>query len=322
MRKKIRYVAAFMALTVLSACSDILDKGPLDKYTENEIWESAELAQAFLYPTLNTVSGYLMYNDCWTDNDVIQDKSGDSNLNKEQIDNYYDAGWNIYGQVRKCNLVIEKMEENTTFRESERKSLVAQAKALRGMIYFSRARLFGKLMIVDRVIDENEDMLFPRTATIKETYDFILKDLKDAVVDLPVSDSGEEGILTQGAIYALIAEVALQGAAYIENGQDEYYALAKEASESLFALKQYELDTDYEKLFNDFDYAMNSKEIIFAQWKHETNTTFGNTWMMELVPNVNNDKIKEGSTPALQDNFEGWISIFPSCDLVDEYEVT
>lgn len=321
MRKKIRYVAAFMALTVLSACSDILDKGPLDKYTENEIWESAELAQAFLYPTLNTVSGYLMYNDCWTDNDVIQDKSGDSNLNKEQIDNYYDAGWNIYGQVRKCNLVIEKMEENTTFRESERKSLVAQAKALRGMIYFSRARLFGKLMIVDRVIDENEDMLFPRTATIKETYDFILKDLKDAVVDLPVSDNGEEGILTQGAIYALIAEVALQGAAYIENGQDEYYALAKEASESLFALKQYELDTDYEKLFNDFDYAMNSKEIIFAQWKHETNTTFGNTWMMELVPNVNNDKIKEGSTPALQDNFEGWISIFPSCDLVDEYEV-
>ena len=71
---------------------------------------------------------YLMYNDCWTDNDVIQDMSSDSNLNKEQIDNYYDAGWNIYGQVRKCNLVIEKMEENTTFRESERKSLVAQLK--------------------------------------------------------------------------------------------------------------------------------------------------------------------------------------------------
>ena len=40
MRKKIRYVAAFMALTVLSACSDILDKGPLDKYTENEIWDT------------------------------------------------------------------------------------------------------------------------------------------------------------------------------------------------------------------------------------------------------------------------------------------
>ena len=190
------------------------------------------------------------------------------------------------------------------------------------MIYFSRARLFGKLMIVDRVLDPEEKMELPRTETIKDTYDFILKDLQDAAAELPASiKSSETGILTRGAAYALMAEVALHGAAYIESGQDEYYNIAKKASEDLFALGQYDLDTDYEKMFNEFDYALGSKEIILAQFRHENNTKFADTWMQTLVPNVNNDKLKEFANPKLNDSFEGWIGMFPSVDLVNEYEV-
>ena len=118
-----------------------------------------------------------------------------------------------------------------------------------------------------------------------------------------------------------MAEVALHGAAYIESGQDEYYNIAKKASEDLFALGEYSLDTDYEKMFNEFDYALNSKEIILAQFRHENNTTFADTWMQNLVPNVNNDKLKEFANPKLNDSFEGWIGTFPSVDLVNDYEV-
>ena len=309
-----------------TACSDILDKGPLDKFSENDVWESAELAQAFLYPSLNYATGQLVWNDKWTDNDVIQDDGDASNVNKEQIDRYHNAGWNpdgnIYGNIRKCNLMLQKMEENTTFLEQDKNYLIAQAKMQRAMIYFSRARLFGKLMIVDRVLDPEEKMELPRTETIKDTYDFILKDLQDAAAELPASiKSSETGILTQGAAYALMVEVALHGAAYIESGQDEYYNIAKKASEDLFALGQYDLDTDYEKMFNEFDYALGSKEIILAQFRHENNTKFADTWMQTLVPNVNNDKLKEFANPKLSDSFEGWIGMFPSVDLVNEYEV-
>ncbi|WP_417130569.1 RagB/SusD family nutrient uptake outer membrane protein, partial [Parabacteroides faecis] len=309
-----------------TACSDILDKGPLDKFSENDVWESAELAQAFLYPSLNYATGQLVWNDKWTDNDVIQDDGDASNVNKEQIDRYHNAGWNpdgnIYGNIRKCNLMLQKMEENTTFLEQDKNYLIAQAKMQRAMIYFSRARLFGKLMIVDRVLDPEEKMELPRTETIKDTYDFILKDLQDAAAELPASiKSSETGILTRGAAYALMAEVALHGAAYIESGQDEYYNIAKKASEDLFALGQYDLDTDYEKMFNEFDYALGSKEIILAQFRHENNTKFADTWMQTLVPNVNNDKLKEFANPKLSDSFEGWIGMFPSVDLVNEYEV-
>ena len=321
-------VALVMGCT---ACSDILDKGPLDAYTENEVWESVELAQSFLYPSLNYATGTLIWEDKWTDNDVIQDDGTASNVNKEQIDRYFDVGWNprgggsddkvgdVYENIRKCNLTLEKMAENTTFQEEDKAYLIAQAKMQRAMIYFSRARLFGKLMIVDRVLDPEEDMELPRTNTVKDTYDFILKDLQEAAPDLPVT--AETGMLTQGAAYALMAEVALHGAAYIESGQDEYYAFAKEASENLFALGQYELDTDYENLFNDFDHSQGSKEIILAQWRHENNTNFDATWMQYLVPNQSNDKKTDFATPDLNDAFEGWIAMFPSSDLVSEYEV-
>lgn len=50
---------------------------------------------------------------------------------------------------------------------------------------------------------------------------------------MPVSLSSQQGMLSRGAAYALIAEVALHGAAYIESGQNEYYATAKKASEDL-----------------------------------------------------------------------------------------
>lgn len=304
----------------LTSCSDVLDKGPLDAYSEKEVWSSPELVQSFIYPALSSGVSYLIDTDSWTDNNVINDNSGASSINKEQIDRYFDAGWNIYGTIRKCNLVLEKLSDNTTFTESDKASLIAQAKMIRAMTYYSRARLFGKLMIVDKVVDEKEDMKFPRTTTIKDTYDFIIKDLQDAAPNLPVSDESKQGILTQGAAYALLAEVALQGAAYIESGQKEYYQIAKSASESLLSLGRYSLDTDYEKLFNSYDYALNSKEIILALWRSEDNTSFSGTWMQSLVPNINNDKMKKMAGPTLNDSFEGWPTMFPSEDLAEAYE--
>lgn len=316
-------VVKSMAIAVTigcTSCSGILDKGPLDKFSENDVWNSPELTQAFIYPTLNDVTGKLIWSDVWSDNDVIQENSGATQVNKEQIDRYHDAGWDIYKSIRNCNLVLDKMK-NSPFLENDKKNFVAQAKMMRAMLYFSRARLFGKLMIVDRLIDSEENMEFSRTNTIKDTYDFILKDLQEAAPDLSVTLSNKQGMLTCGAAYALLAEVALHGAAYIESGQDEYYKIAKEAGESLFKLNAYELDPDYGKMFNDFDYSLSSKEIIMAQWRHENNTNFGDTWMQNLIPNVNNDKLKDAAGPKLNDNFEGWVSVFPSVDLVNDYQV-
>ena len=318
--KKLRNILAATLLVVTAfSCSDVLDKGPLDQYSENDVWKSTDLTQAFLYTTLRVATDKLIQNDRWTDNDIIQDDAGSVNVNKDLNDRYYNVGWNVYGDIRRCNLVLAKMPE-APFTEVERENFIAQAKFFRAMIYFSRARFFGKLMLVKELADKDEDMTkYGRTATVKETYDFILQDLEEAAGGLKVSEP--TGMPTRGAAYAMLAEVALHGAAYIENGQEEYYEKARKASEELFELDVYSLDSDYRNMFNDFSHSQNSKEIILAQWKSSDNMIFQNTWMQELVPNTDNNKNKEGSLPLLAEELAGWPKSFPSVDLVNQYLV-
>lgn len=320
-----KQIKNILAITILSvcgiSCNDILDKGPLDKYSENDIWSNTDLTQAFIYTTLSKSAEMLITKDQWTDNSMIQEDLDATNINKEQIDRYHDAGWNKYEDIRRCNMILTKVEESDNFLPKEKSYFIAQAKMMRAMIYFSRARLFGKLMIVDRIIDPNEDMTFPRTKTIKETYDFIIKDLKEAIPDLPEKLNNQQGMLTKGAGYALLSEVALHGASYIESGQDEYYKIAKQSCEDLFALGLYELDEDYENMFNNFNHALSSKEIILAHWRHEDNTKFQDTWMQGLGLCTNNDKIIPEATPKFQDDFLSWPLSFPSVDLVNAYQV-
>lgn len=321
--KKIKNIlTAILLVTSLFSCSDILDKGPLDVYSENDVWNNTDLTQAFIYSALKNATDYMIWKDNWTDNDAILESGTD--VNSEQIDRYYNAGWgyiknsvDIYGDIRRCNMVLAKMP-NAPFTETEKANFIAQAKTIRAMIYFSRARLFGKLMLVKELVDAESDMTLPRTATVKETYDFILDDLKEAAPDLPVEAAA--GALSRGVAYALLGEVALHGAAYIESGQDEYYRIAAKACEDLFDLG-YTLDTDYKGMFNDYDISLQSNEIILAQWRSAENTNFQDTWMQRLVPNISMSKLKKDPAEKypLVEECAGWPQMFPSVDLANAY---
>ena len=146
--KKLKNILAVVLLAAATfSCNDVLDKGPLDSYSENDVWKSTDLTQAFLYTTLRISTDKLIQNDRWTDNDIILDDGEATAINKDLKDRYYDAGWNVYENIRRCNLVIAKMAD-APFTEGERANFIAQAKFFRAMTYFSRARFFGKLMLV------------------------------------------------------------------------------------------------------------------------------------------------------------------------------
>ena len=319
--KKFKNILAIILLAMVAfSCSDVLDKGPLDKYSENDVWKSTDLTQAFIYTALKNATDKLIWKDNWTDNDAILEDGRD--INAELIDRYYnpDGWWNVYGDIRRCNMVLSKVPD-APFTETEKAHFIAQAKMIRAIIYFSRARLFGKLMLVKELVDPEMEMTFSRTATIKETYDFILNDLQEAAPDLPVD--AEAGALSRGAAYALIGEVALHGAAYIENGQDAYYKIGAKACENLFDLGKYSLDKDYQKMFNDYDHSLISSEIILAQWRSPENTTFADTWMQRLVPNIAKDKLAADVQELypLVEEYAGWPQMFPSVSLVNDYLV-
>lgn len=353
MKRNLLYTLILITGLVNFSCSDsLLNTKPLDKYTELDVWNDPNLAQGFIYNTYTSVLPELLVNpndpdpkesgvgnESFTDN-VLTYKS--DNVARDLIDKYFDAGWatnnsyyfygnaplgrkspikkNSFEVIRDCNLIIEKVAESKGIPENEKPTLIAQGKMLRALIYYSKARLFGKYVIVDKVLTPQDSMKLPRTQTIKETYDFILNDLKEAAPDLPLASNAKAGQLTRGAAYAMTAEIALQGAAYIESGKQDYYQIAKKASEDLFALGEYSLDDDYGALFNNYDHALNSQEIILALFKHIDATLCVLTPMQGYVPNM--EVAKTNGTPPLNESFLGWTQCWPTCNLVDDYLVT
>ncbi|GAB3648688.1 RagB/SusD family nutrient uptake outer membrane protein [Echinicola sediminis] len=333
------------------SCNDeLLDTKPLDKYTAEDVWNDVNLTQGFIYNTYASVLPELLVNpgdpqsrfggignEDYTDNVLLRQSN---NITKDVIDKFYDAGWatnnsyyffgnaplgnktpikqNSFEVIRDCNLIIENVASSEGIPENLKPALIAQGKMLRALIYFSKARLFGKYVIVDKVLSPNDDLKLPRSETIKDTYDFILNDLKEAAEDLPEATAVKKGQLTKGAAYAIMAEVALHGAAYVESGKQEYYQTAKEASELLFALG-YSLDENYAGLFNEYDYAFNSTGIILGLFKNENATWCQQTLMQGLVPNM--EVAKTTGFPSLKESFLGWTEVWPTHDLVEDYLV-
>lgn len=102
-------IATLISLSCFS-CSDILDKGPLDKYSEDDVWNNKDLIQAFAYTTLQKSNELMVMVDEYTDNSVIEPNSSIISFNKEQMDRYYDVGWNKIND----NLKVLKISEDVT----------------------------------------------------------------------------------------------------------------------------------------------------------------------------------------------------------------
>ncbi len=322
------------AVSAASCVDSLLDTKPYNKYTEDIVWGNEQLAQGFIYNTQNKVlREYLLTplenknfsgaaNDDLSDNMIALDNLPKiPDIFKDIMSVDTDYGWDAFTLIREANIIIEQAAKSTALSADIKKGFIAQGKMLRAMVYYKKALLFGKYIIVDHVLDVDDEFQLPRTETIKETYDFIIKDLQEAAPDLPVT--GEAGQLTSAAAYAMLAEVALQAASFAETGRDDYFELSKTASEELFKIipGNYELDTGYRNMFNDYDYALNSKEIFLAWWKSADNTTFITCHLLQDIANLEADKTKDFATPKLVESFLGNGKRTPSLDMVNEYEV-
>ena len=316
---------AIIVSTVWS-CDDALDREPIGTYSEIDIWSDAKLAEGFVMNVYgNVLNGYYWgYCDDYTDNCGISINRlwGEQSFASEQFDAYYwffSGQWNRFGHIRKCNVIIEQCTDNEVLPDESKKLFIAEAHALRAMIYYQLAQRFGGAIIVDQVLDSEQDLELPR-ATIKETYDFIIGDLQTAITNLP--ETAVRGRLNQASAYAMIARASLQAAAY--TGDDAYFTTAKTAAEKVFTY-DFELESDYAGLFNKWSVGNSSNEIILGLYKLEENTIFERTLIQFISGIQSNNQLGQGQygKPLLIDDSMLWghPNRYPSQDLVNAYYV-
>ncbi|KYP15994.1 RagB/SusD family nutrient uptake outer membrane protein [Flavihumibacter sp. CACIAM 22H1] len=316
--KKIIFFYTLLITALCSCTREVLEKRPLDGFNELSVWGDAKLAEGFIYTTYNDIVRNLYYFgniDDWTDNTC---NNYTNNVSLENIDNTYDAGWDQYGRIRKCNLILKKMGESSPLTEQQKKLFIAEAKFLRAITYYYMAQRFGGVMIVKEVLDQNTpDFKFTRS-TIQEVYDFILEDLTQAAADLPAT--AVSGRASSTAAQAFISRIGLQAAAYVPAKKQDYLQMVVTASEAVFGTA-HAMDADYMGMFNDFSKGQSSKEIIFGYYLLAANNTFSGCLLQSLSPNNRNETLDAGYGPAFVQDMQGWPDRFPSQNLVDEYEV-
>lgn len=280
--KKIIYLSLqlFLSCSILTSCSDFLDKEPLGKTSTEVILADESNIDYFvnrIYATLSWREWYIgrqMFNVWEFGADDLVGNPGNGQYNNYK--NFtYDASegaineyWNrTYDCLNHCNQVIDR---TPTFKDQEIGKLAeAQAKYFRAYYTFGLVRIFGEAPLRDHVPDV-ADFDIP-TSSSDAMYTLIISDLEYAIANLKTrSEWGADGLgrVTVGTAQGLLAKVYLQRQDNV-NAQKWAYEVIKGG--------EYRLDDSYRDLYSP-DNLYSPENMMPGHYKHTETVPDGRKW--------------------------------------------
>ncbi len=233
MKKLAYYLITLIFFILTNSCQDYLDRKPLDKFSDAAVWEDLYLMETFVngiyYNIYHGFDGKIGM-QTFSDEAVRTADRGASNVARSLVTPtdmhaYGQRGqvklrWDrLYSNVRRCNLFLSKVDENTYDDESFKNRLKGEVLFLRGYINHQLAKQYGGVIKIDRAYNLDDDFLAHRNS-FSEIIDFIVNDLDAAAELLPLEHTGDNvGRATKGAALAIKARVLLYAASDLFNDQ-------------------------------------------------------------------------------------------------------
>lgn len=267
--KKIYYLITLVFCLISSSCDkSFLDKAPGVDLTE----DNAFLNKASLEIFMATVYKYSMHSnfryrtqgdlpfsqvnntDCIHPSSSISDEGDASEASfvhsnrwnegvilPSNIVNLEDFRYYIrWIALRQINLVLKRAKEVTDAEETYKKQVLAEVKFLRALNYMEMLKRYGGVPIVDKVFESGVKVDIPRSS-FEDCVKFILKDLEEAIPDLPVSYSASQtGRATSVAALTLKSEVLLYAASPQYNTATPILSMANAADNKLICYGNYD----------------------------------------------------------------------------------
>ncbi|HPN68487.1 MAG TPA: RagB/SusD family nutrient uptake outer membrane protein [Saprospiraceae bacterium] len=269
MMRIINNIGLVFMIFIMSACGDeFLDRKPLGQLTSESFFKT----ETHAIQAVNAVyANFRSWEFCGLPyigaTDVISDDSdkgsseNDGLFLKEIDDFLFDATnqtfstiWlGHYNSISRANQAIINIPV-IDMNEGLKNRLVGEAKFIRAFCYFRLVQWFGEVPLVDKQLADNE--YFTQTqSSVQEIYDFVEKDLKDAIASLPEKSeyaSADLGRATKGAAKGILAKLYL-----LEKKNAEALALCEEIINS----NQYQLIPQYNLIFTEAN--ENGTESVF-----------------------------------------------------------
>lgn len=207
-----------------------------------------------IYADLLGDSGYVSWYGTYPDLRSIYNKNIVS-------DNAYvrDSWGTAYKVIYQTNLILDNL--NVITNASDKKRVEGEAKFLRALNYFELVRYFGKTyeagqnntqpgvpLVLTSKINFNGNLSIARN-TVEEIYSQIIKDLTDAVTNLPSKNSFYADIYSAKALLARV---------YLQKGD---YKNARDTANDVLTNSGRTLMSDYKDVFNG---SRNTAEDLFV----------------------------------------------------------
>lgn len=300
MKKNIIFILAATLLMSATSCSDFLDRYPLEELSDGSFWKTPTDAEMFVADIYNILPGSeigVTDEDVYSDNAVHGIKWAYSGDVSEGIYLPQDFGWKgEYKKIRACNVLLEKIDMIADYPQTDKEATIAEARFLRGYIYYSLIRMYGDVPYVDGLLAL--DQLEGITRTPKEqVYEKIMEDFDYAISKLPLEwPSNKYGRATKGGARAMKAQCAMYFGKW-QTAVDESKAIMESGQYALF-----NGGPDGSKLGEMFWEAneMSSEAVLVKQFNQTDKA--GYTMMWQAFPTV------------------GWGGLNPTQSLVDAFE--
>lgn len=296
------FIASVIGLVLLStsACKKALEEKPFSFYSPENFYKNESDAKAAIngvYAELYTYDLFIQpfWNMTILDDDHVSGADwflGSTGAGNPQ--NYWgvDGPWiGCYTVIARANTVLENVPNITEIDPEVKSRILGEAYFLRGWAYFQLVQLYGGVPIrLNSVSATNPNTNIPR-ATVKETYEAVIADLKAAETNLlPYGHpkAGDVGRVNQGVAKAFLAKTYLTmasgastGNITVRGGTDNgyytytkdvvkglegldakaYYTLARDKADEVISSELYELTPNWKDLWSIA--GRNSKEQMW-----------------------------------------------------------
>ena len=273
-----RIILGILAITLLYACTDVLDKGPLNEVTEDEYWTTSSDLKLYLNQFYPSFGQHINYYSMDSNSDNAASNSPSEVLDGTRAVPGSGGGWS-WGNIRDINYFFENAFNVTQGDQTKIDQYIGEGYFFKAYFYFQKLKRFGAVPIYDKVLTLNSEGLKAPRDPRNEVADSIIANLDRAISRLPVKSqtvsnrvNKESAILFKSrvALYEGTWEKYHQGTEFgVEgsNGQ-KYLKIAENAAAKLVNNNQFSIystgnpERDYWKLFNRTELSNNPETIL------------------------------------------------------------
>jgi hypothetical protein len=255
-------LSSLVAFSILLAgCKKILDTQPQDFLTPETYFNKEADANAALGAAWDVLTRQWMYggfynmrgltaDDCWT----ALSPAFPANLGLTASDaTAYPIRWNaMYQAIQYCNILLANLPR-VEMDETKKGVIKGEALFLRAFLYFELTKDWGPVPVRLTPTNGPNDLNLAGTP-VKDIYEIVLKDMKEAEALVPTTASamyGGAGYAAKTTVQAMLARVCLHMAGFPVNDVSKYQE-AKNWAQKVVDSKEHSLNPDFTQIFKNY----------------------------------------------------------------------